>query len=492
MSLFQVLLNSTHLKRNSFKSLCDDHHNQQLTTPSSLTRNLNSPTESVIRGGQMSPPCSVSRKVTSVNSCSDQAKSTLLSPPKINFKVTTSILTLLILNGFSILMPCINCIDLNTNFLLNNGPANQSYVYYEDQSGKFSHMAINAWTGQIYLGGMNRIYQLTSNLALESSVEMGPRPDSPECPVTRSCPQVKLKPTNYYNKALVIDYPKSQLISCGSLFQGVCSVHKLDNVSIHDTPSNESVVANNATASTVAFIAPGPPMLPRMHVLYVGTSYTGNGPYGSDLPTVSSRSLDSSNMFLVASAGVTTGTRLLVNSLARDRYPIHYVYGFDYNGFSYFLTFQKKSSESPKPFISKLVRICQKDRDYYSYTEVPLVCKSSANSVDYNLAQAAYVGLPGSELALSLGITAQDKVLFVVFAKSSDNGDVYNQPDNNSALCVYSLPAIHRKFTQNIQHCFNGNGNQGLDFVNPTKDCELTVSTMMAMSYSLSSSSFII
>lgn len=85
------------------------------------------------------------------------------------------------------------------------------------------------------------------------------------------------------------------------------------------------------------------------------------------------------------------------------------------------------------------------------------------------------MGLAGSELAASLGITAQDEVLFVVFAKSLDKNEVYNKPSNSSALCVFALSAVHRKFTQNIQHCYNGNGNQGLDFVNPPKQCELTV-----------------
>ena len=52
---------------------------------------------------------------------------------------------------------------------------------------------------------------------------------------------------------------------------------------------------------------------------------------------------------------------------------------------------------------SKLVRICQNDPHYYSYTEVPLICKSSAKNIDFNLAQAAHVAKPGSELAHSLG-----------------------------------------------------------------------------------------
>lgn len=53
------------------------------------------------------------------------------------------------------------------------------------------------------------------------------------------------------------------------LQQGICSLHRLDNVTLFDVPSAESVVANNANASTVAFIAP------NKNVLYVGVSYAG-------------------------------------------------------------------------------------------------------------------------------------------------------------------------------------------------------------------------
>ncbi len=181
--------------------------------------------------------------------------------------------------------------------------------------------------------------------------------------------------------------------------------------------------------------------------------------------------LSITGMFTIAATGVTTGTRLIINPLARDRYPISYIYGFQSRGFSYFLKIQKKSAEASRPFISKLVRICQKDPDYYSYTEVPILCRTLHDNIDYNLAQAAFVGKPGSELATSLGITAQDDILFIVFAKSKDEQDVYNKPSTNSALCVYALSAIHRKFTQNIQHCFNGNGNQGLDFIDFIQPC---------------------
>ena len=379
---------------------------------------------------------------------------------------------------------------------------------------KLLHLTIDEQSGQkrVYIGAVNKIYQLSSDLNLEAQANMGPAPDNYDCTVTRQCPNIELKQMNYYNKALVIytpnyiptttastfpsqnsqsslshafqvpnqqhqsNRPTSWLISCGTLFQGACALHNLDNITNYETPANESVVANSPSASTVAFIAPGPTkqyLTRQQPVLYVGASYTGLGPYNAEVPAVSSRSLQPESMFNFAATHVASGTRLTLNSLSRDHYPISYIHGFSSRGFSYFVTVQKKSSTAPKPFITKLVRVCQKDDKYHSYVEVPLVCKTDSG-IDYNLAQAAYVGKPGLNLAASLRITANDEVLYVAFAKSKDKRDIYNEPSLQSALCLYSLPSIHQIFKQNIQHCFNGDGQQGLDFISPTEPCILT------------------
>ena len=71
--------------------------------------------------------------------------------------------------------------------------------------------------------------------------------------------------------------------------------------------------------------------------------------------------------------------------------------------------------------------------------------------------QAAYVGKPGSDLAAELGVTAQDDVLYAVFSRpDSSEGDITSKPNKQSALCVYSLKSIRRKFMSNIQRCFTG------------------------------------
>lgn len=340
--------------------------------------------------------------------------------------------------------------------------------YGDADTSPFNHLVVDKNTGRIFIGAVNKLYQLSPDLELAGTVTTGPKHDSPECSVI-DCPASAVrKLTDNVNKALVIDYTTTRLISCGSVFQGVCSVRNLHNISdVKDV--REPVVANNATASTVAFIAPGPPNPPVSQVMYVGVTFTGNSPYRSEVPAVSSRSLDEDKMFMMAHTAVTTGTRMFVNSLSRERYPIIYIYGFSSEGFSYFLTTQLKSIGT-NSYYSKLVRVCQDDENYYSYTEIPMACTGEGGkNFGYNLVQAAYVGKAGSILAGELGITAQDDVLFAVFSQSEAIHT--NTPSELSGLCVYSLKSIRRKFMQNIKTCFSGVGNRGLDFVSPSHNC---------------------
>lgn len=95
------------------------------------------------------------------------------------------------------------------------------YPFFEDPDiERFNHMTVHDYTERVYVGAVNRIYQLTPKDLLEENMAiMGPKDDSPKCPVTQVCPNEPKVPTNYYNKALVVDYSQSKLIACGSLFQ---------------------------------------------------------------------------------------------------------------------------------------------------------------------------------------------------------------------------------------------------------------------------------
>jgi plexin A len=93
--------------------------------------------------------------------------------------------------------------------------------------------------------------------------------------------------------------------------------------------------------------------------------------------------------------------------------------------------------------------------------------------------QAAYLGKPGSDLANTLGISPQDDVLFAVFAQSdhAEGGNTgSSKPGQNSALCIYALKYIRRRFLDNIRKCFKGEAQRGLAFISPSNNCTTTVS----------------
>lgn len=355
--------------------------------------------------------------------------------------------------------------------------------FVDDEGQSFQHIAVDKSTGAVYAAGVNKLYQLDPDLNLLQTVETGPVDDAPDCSATGCAAENRksMKPTNNINKVLLLDYLRARVIVCGTVRQGSCQVRDLRNITILTRNVSEPIAANNASASTVAFIAPGPPKFPVSHVLYIGVTYSGQSAYRHEVPAVASRSLEDDHFFEIAVTEVTTSTRMLVNNYHRPSFPITYVYGFGSGKFSYFLTRQRSGVNADAPYVSKLVRICQNDSAYYSYTEVPLKCRDS-NGNDYNLVQAAYVGKAGNELSSQLGIQIKDDVLFAVFSPSDPTkGAGSDYPTSESALCVYSLKNIQTKFIHNIQECFRGNGNRGLDFISTSHGCIATVSISLSL-----------
>lgn len=154
-------------------------------------------------------------------------------------------------------------------------PSNHVVATFVDPLGDNTtvnnHLVVHKETGILYVGAVNRIYQLDPNLRLLAFNKTGPYEDSLECSGFRECPmKTKVQLTNNVNKALVVDYSRAKLIACGSLYQGICWILGLDNVSTSESDViGEPIAANNETASTVAFIAPGPPSPPTTTVRFL-------------------------------------------------------------------------------------------------------------------------------------------------------------------------------------------------------------------------------
>jgi len=101
------------------------------------------------------------------------------------------------------------------------------------------------------------------------------------------------------------------------------------------------------------------------------------------------------------------------------------------------------------------VRVCERDRSFYSYVEMPIRC---TGDVDFNLVRSATVVQPAADLAARLLLMSESddrrKIVVAVFSRSlGDDGD---RPSSESAVCLYRLVDVQRKFVDNVRHCFSG------------------------------------
>ena len=350
---------------------------------------------------------------------------------------------------------------------------------------QYQHLAVDPSTGTVYVGATNWLYQLDgADLRLVQSARIGPRPDNVRCTESfgenpcgggggRGSPATfPASATDNVNKVLVVDAANRQLVTCGSLFQGVCQARALRNVSWSREPETRGntdyfTAANTARHSTVAFVAAGPG---GADVLYVATTYTGTTPIRQTVPAISARSLAAgANLFRFAHTdGLTAGGSLVrFRGEAVERYVVVYVAGFAAGGFAYFLTNQRETfalagTGLPPTVsgrtVSRIVQICQRDRYFYSYAEMPLRCRTSPGGVDYQLVRSAVLVRPGPELAHRLRMGAEERVLVATFsrggAESEDSGGGGGDSSRESAVCVYRLADVRARFTQNIQKCF--------------------------------------
>jgi len=353
------------------------------------------------------------------------------------------------------------------------------YVLNSRDSTTFEKMVLDNEKKRLFVAAENLLIEMDEEKFQDiTSVSTGPRMDALLCPthiLNHPCDYPLVK-TNSYCKALLIDRHNGVLIMCTSLYQGICIKYNLTDLTELDESlqSRQSIVANNATASTVAFIAPSPLLDDKNHqmdALYVGVQYTGQGWQRNRIPAFASLRLN--NFKLVHDSMTLYKTEINAESNVKARFPIYYKYGFSSEGFNYMLTVQKESPDASRElYISKIFRVCQMDQWFVSYVELHLQCWHQGTL--YNLTQSAHLGKAGVNLAKALGISALEDVLYVTFSKGPPRSA---EPNRGSAVCIYPMRYIRSKFTENVKKCFEGIGNTGPPhFFKPNKCSNLSVS----------------
>ena len=327
-------------------------------------------------------------------------------------------------------------------------------------------MVLDESTGSIYVGSKNRLYKLSSNLQIELENITGPVEDNQKCPPPpRNCSIDLVKEsTDNFNKVLVVNADSNQLITCGSVYQGICQVQRLNDLSLVEEPLRE-VVTNTEEGTNVAFIAPGPSG--SGNLLYTAAS---DAPWLRDVPTVSKRVLDrstgQSTFYPIAEKRIPQNT---FDETAPDNiFDINYMYGFSSGQFSYFIATQLEDFRvNHSPLYTKIVRLCQEENieEIYSYIELPLVCKDS-NNVNYNQAKSAYVSKVGTAL-YEAGVPQDDDVLFVTFSQDSSGG--------KSIVCMYPIRTINDGFLARVSDCATeGTDTTEIDWLGSSVCTEIT------------------
>uniref|UniRef100_A0A674E1D3 Plexin-A2 n=1 Tax=Salmo trutta TaxID=8032 RepID=A0A674E1D3_SALTR len=346
----------------------------------------------------------------------------------------------------------------------------------ERREWAFNHLTVHQTTGALYIGAVNRVYKLSGNLTLMVSHDTGPEDDNKACYpplIVQPCSE-PLTSTNNVNKLLLIDYSQNRLLACGSLYQGVCKLLRLDDLFILVEPSHKKehyLSSVNQTGTMYGVIVPS--SKGQDGTLFIGTAVDGKQDY---FPTISSRKLpsdpESSAMldyelhtdFVSSLIKIPSDTLALVS-----HFDIYYVYGFASGSFVYFLTVQPETPENSMSsggssndlfYTSRIVRLCKDDHKFHSYVSLPVGCVR--NGVEYRLLQAAYLAKPGRVLAVSLNISATDDVLFTVFSKGQKQ---YHRPPDDSALCVFTIKDINARIKERLQSCYQGEGNLELNWL---------------------------
>ncbi|KAI4885112.1 hypothetical protein NFI96_017227 [Prochilodus magdalenae] len=367
----------------------------------------------------------------------------------------------------------------------------------ENTEWTFNHLAVDHRNGNVYLGAVNRIYKLSSGLEVQVSHQTGPDEDNRNCyppRIVQPCSE-PLTLTNNVNKMLLMDYRENRLLACGSLYQGICKLLRLDDLFKLGEPFHKKehyLSGVNESGSVFGVIVSYGDASPDK--LFVATAVDGRPEY---FPTISSRKLarnsEEDGMFAYVFHDEFVASMIKIPSDTFTVVPdfdIYYVYGFGSGNFVYFLTLQPEMGGGPaagsssagreQVYTSKLVRLCKDDTAFNSYVEVPLGCVKGG--VEYRLLQAAYLSKAGAILAQSLKVGPDDDVLYAVFSKGQKRRP--KETSQESALCVFSLKEINERIKDRLQSCYKGEGTLDLAWLK-VKDipCSSAVSRCSATRY---------
>ena len=334
---------------------------------------------------------------------------------------------------------------------------------------RFTNMAIH--DGKIYIGAKNYIYILNA----DNLSEMGDKVST----CTGEC--------NNINKVLVINEKLNQLISCGTEHYGTCQIRSLNNIrTVQNTSSNDPLLSSYLVVSTMEKRPASFLVTMNIGGLYTGVTY-GPGVKPEETSGFNSYFNYLSNYSLVNTEFMKE--QYLKFNLFKDnsvdttpeKYLVYFKASFEEQGYVHFVTNQKFKVGDTN-YTSKLIRLCQNDSNFWSYTDIELQCVK--NDTVYNLIQDVSI-LKIWETQAD-GQMAIETVMAATFASGSDP----ESPERPSAVCLYNYEEIDQNIMKAKVNFFSCPGSSWtereaylLNEVTCSNDLNRTVSYYFILGY---------
>ncbi|KAG1939189.1 hepatocyte growth factor receptor isoform X1 [Pimephales promelas] len=308
----------------------------------------------------------------------------------------------------------------------------------------------------VYVGAINKLYALSKDLKKKQKYDTGRVHEGPDCSVPKPCFVCEDKPpyTNNTNMALVIEtFYDLELFSCGSVGNGVCTRHVLEDGPLDTEVTCMYSEKNKGSSHGCPDCLAGPSGTQILNVMSSGVVrfFVANSePLDITSPrlhhTISVRKMRETQ------DGFEFFSEQSYMDLApglRGKYPLRYVYSFQSGPYAYFLTVQREGGSS-NAFHTRIVRMCSSDPEILRYVEMPFECiyserrrKKRSAQVVFNVLQAAHVAKVGYDFQQEMGLKEGEDVLFAAFARSKPDSP---EPTASSAVCLISISDINNFF----------------------------------------------
>jgi hypothetical protein len=338
-------------------------------------------------------------------------------------------------------------------------------------------VTVDSETGDVYVAGKNVIVKLDKDLKNSVSLKTGPVLDSVTCDPANS--RLCNGQTLHDNDAqiLEIDPDSGNLVFCGTVHQGLCSIIPRNDLSVLQNMTVANKV-NYAGSRQTTYAFYGHAGDNSGSTLYVGTTYDGR-PLELSQPALSGRRIvrtENSYQMEYVYENLTLNERSAISIHERyiQDYRVKYIHGFEHKGFTYFLTLQRQNIDTTGFFEARLARVCQNDPGFYSYTELRLSCrKMNGVTTFYNIPQAAFLSDVG-DLRHRLNAVWSDKILYVLYGRSKDKDNDTADPSFGTGLCGYTMSGIEEEFVKAQRNCYMEKGSL-LEWIMPNQNCQKDV-----------------